>query len=93
MAWLDRREELAEGWEGVVDRVYVRERVGVVHNSVTGTAPVREWTEAILYCRRDDGTEEEYELDADDPYCQTLLALEPGSRLVKEAGDDLPRAL
>ncbi len=93
MGLLDDREERCDEWEGVVVRVSVQERVEAVPDELTGTAPVQEWTEAILYCRRDDGTEEEYELDVDDADCKALLSLAPGARILKEAGQQLPTAI
>ena len=91
MGMLDTRDELEDDWQGVVARVHVQDRVEAITNSVPGISSVQEWTERTLYCKRDDGTEEEFELDAEDPACEELLALAPGSRLIKEAGSRLPR--
>ena len=86
MGMLDTRDELEDDWQGVVARVHVQDRV-----EASGLSSVEEWTERTLYCKRDDGTEEEFELDAEDPACEELLVLAPGSRLIKEAGSRLPR--
>ena len=92
MGMLDTRDELEDEWQGVVARVRVQDRVEAITNDVSGVSSVQEWTERTLYCTRDDGREEEYELDAGDPSFEELLALAPASRLTKEAGRRLPRA-
>lgn len=84
---LDTHDELEDEWQGIVARVRVQDRV-----EASGVSSIQEWTERTLYCTRDDGREEEFELDAEDPACEELLALAPGSRLIKEAGRRLPRA-
>ncbi len=92
LGMLDTNDELEDEWQGVVARVRVQDRVEAITNDVSGVSSVQEWTERTLYCTRDDGREEEFELDAKDPACEGLLALAPGSRLIKEAGRRLPRA-
>ena len=87
----DDKDELEEEWQGVVARVLVLEQVQVVVHQNKHDAPVESWTEHILVCNRDDGHEEEFRLDPEDPEQAALLALAPGSAIVKPAGQPWPR--
>lgn len=91
----DKRDMHMQSREGVVDRIFVldwgevSQGSGVQHTS----RPVVSWAEHILVCHRDDGAEEEFQLDPKAPESQVLLALSPGDRVVKESGAQIPRPI
>jgi hypothetical protein len=86
----DKQDDLEEEWEGVVERVLIHEVVAAAHDG-RGHAPIRSYTESILYCKRENGALEEFALDEGEADYEELSTLKPGTKIRKAAGESLPR--
>jgi hypothetical protein len=88
----DEEDDLAEEWDGVVERVLIHDVVTAAHDG-RGHAPVRSYTESILYCKRESGELEEFTLDASAPDYEELSTLKSGTKIRKAAGETRPHQL
>ena len=92
LARSDEQDALEEEWEGVVERVLIHDVVAAAHDW-RGQAPIRSFTESILYCKRESGELEEFTLDSREPDYEELSTLKPGTKIRKSAGETRPHPL